>query len=317
MIENAVLIPIQRKLVSELLEKTDPIVRHLLLLVMERFRENKQPARIQADAVPTKKNPVMSARNTLRGNATQKLALASEITRALANDEFALHYQPICEMATGRVAGFEALIRWNHPNSGLMSPLDFLWLAENTGQIREIGRWTLERACRDWLKLRQRTEHQAPFVSVNLSAVQLTGTGLVDDIGAAIRRYDMPPMELKLELTETVIIQNPEQALAILDQLTKLGSRLALDDYGTGYSGLDSLQRYPISTMKIDRVFISTMLSTPQSMEIVRSSISLAHSLDMDVIAEGIETAETHQALLALDCDLGQGWHYGRPAALQ
>ncbi len=256
-----------------------------------------------------------SGRNKLRDEATQKMELAHDITRALSNDEFAMYYQPICDLSTGRVVGFEALIRWHHPSKGIISPLDFLWLAERTGQIREIGLWTLERACSDWSVLRQKTEYETPFISVNMSANQLTGDGFVEDVSRIIKHYGMPSQELKLELTETVIVNNPEQALRLLGRLTDLNIRLALDDYGTGYSGLDSLQRYPIATMKIDIAFIRNMLSSAQSHEIVHSSISLAHSLGMDVIAEGIETDEIRGALLGLNCNFGQGWFFGRPAA--
>jgi EAL domain-containing protein (putative c-di-GMP-specific phosphodiesterase class I)/CRP-like cAMP-binding protein len=314
--EKAVLIPIHRKLVGELLEKTDPIVRHLLLLVLERFRGNGAASQRATAATVADKEHEVVQRNKLRGEATQKLAMAHDITRALAENEFTLYYQPICNLGDGKIAGFEALIRWNHPTKGLIPPLDFLWLAEHTGQIREIGLWTLERACRDWPLLRKQTIHPTPFVSVNMSASQLTGEGFVDDVSNILKRYNMPSRELKLELTETVIINNPEQALGLLERLTALKIRLALDDYGTGYSGLDSLQRYPIATMKIDRAFISNMLSSAHSHEIVNSSISLAHSLGMDVIAEGIETPEAHEALQALKCNFGQGWHFGRPAAL-
>lgn len=315
--EKTLLIPIQRKLVEELLEKTNPIVRHLLLLILERYRGNRQTSAAPAPAQQRAGTADSPSRSKLRGEATQKLSLAHGITRALANEEFALYYQPICELASGRIAGFEALIRWRHPTDGLIPPMDFLWLAEHTGQIRDIGLWTLERACLDWPALRRQTDGYAkPFVSVNLSANQLTGDGFVDEVSALIARHSMPATELKLELTETVIINNPEQAHDLLNKLSQLGSRLALDDYGTGYSGLDSLQRYPIATMKIDRAFISTMAASPQSREIVRSSIGLAHSLGMDVIAEGIETEDVRSSLLDLNCNLGQGWLFGRPAAL-
>ncbi|HEU0187424.1 MAG TPA: EAL domain-containing protein, partial [Gallionellaceae bacterium] len=315
--EKAVLIPIHRKLVAELLEKADPIVRHLLLLVLERFRGNGNASTGATPAAAGSALEEQAHRNKLRGEATQKLAMAHDITRALAENEFAMYYQPICDLGSGKIAGFEALIRWHHPSKGMISPLDFLWLAEHTGQIRDIGLWTLERACRDWPLLRKQTQHPSPFVSVNMSANQLSGDGFVEDVSRILKHYDMPSRELKLELTETVIINNPEHALGLLERLTELKIRLALDDYGTGYSGLDSLQRYPIATMKIDRAFISNMLTSEHSHEIVNSSISLAHSLGMDVIAEGIETSEAHAALQALKCNFGQGWLFGRPAALQ
>jgi EAL domain-containing protein (putative c-di-GMP-specific phosphodiesterase class I) len=309
--ENTVLIPIRRKLIEELLEKTDPVIRHLLLVILERYRNKRnQPAF----------NPTQTAtfkRDTLRGAATQQLRLSHDISRALNNEEFEMHYQPICDLSSGCIAGFEALIRWHHPTEGMMPPMDFLWVAEQTGQIREIGLWTLERACRDWPILRQRTNYRTPFVSVNLSPSQLTGDGFVDDVKMLISKHKMPTPELKLELTETIIINNPELAMQLLTKLTDSGSTLALDDFGTGHSSLDALHRYPIGTMKIDRVFISQMLASPQSAQIVRASIDLAHSLKMDVVAEGIETQEERLALLERGCNFGQGWLFGKPMSLR
>lgn len=313
--EKTVLIPIRRRLVDGLLEKSDPILRHLLLVILERFR-NKQES--SAEPAPNVQVPLerIIRRDALKGEATQKLSLAHGIARALAHDEFELYYQPICNLADGNIAGFEALIRWHHPTDGVIPPMDFLWLAEQTGLIRELGLWTIERACRDWPTLRRYSDYRLPFASVNLSPGQLTSESLVDDVTAIIARHNMPATELKLELTETVMVEHPEMALCILGKLVELGSTLALDDYGTRHSGLDHLQRYPIGTLKIDRVFIEPMMRSAQSLEIVRSSIDLAHSLGMNVVAEGVETEAVRKKLLELGCDFGQGWHFGRPAAL-
>lgn len=314
--ERTVLVPIRRTLVDGLLEKCDPILSHLLMVILERFR-NKQGSSAKS-ARDMDASPAQSAqRNNLKGEATQKLALAHGITRALAHEEFELYYQPICNFADGKVAGFEALIRWHHPTDGLIPPMEFLWLAEQTGLIHELGLWTLERACRDWPTLKQYTDCMHPFVSVNLSPNQLTCKSLVDEVKTIIARHSMPPAELKLELTETVMVEHPELALCILNGLVELGSSLALDDYGTGHSGLGHLQQYPISTLKIDRAFIDPMLESAHSMHIVRSSIDLAHSLGMNVVAEGVETEAVSEKLLELGCDFGQGWYFGRPAALQ
>jgi len=314
--EKTVLVPIRRKLVDGLLEKSDPILRHLMLIILERFRSKQNSSTKPAPSAEV--SPEQSIhRISLKGAATQKLSLAHGVTRALMRDEFELYYQPICNLADGNIAGFEALIRWHHPTDGVIPPMDFLWLAEETGLIRELGLWTLERACRDWPTLKQYSDYKSPFVSVNLSPNQLTCESLVDDVTAIIARHNMPATELKLELTETVMVEYPEIALRILDRLVELGSSLALDDYGTGHSGLDHLQRYPVGTLKIDRAFIEPMLGSAQSLEIVRSSIGLAHSLDMNVVAEGVETEAARKKLLELGCDFGQGWHFGRPAALQ
>jgi EAL domain-containing protein (putative c-di-GMP-specific phosphodiesterase class I) len=314
-LENSVLIAIQRSLVNELLDKTDPIVRHLLLVILERYRSkrgNSQPL-----SQLRRSTDITTKYNSIRGEATHKLTLANDISRALSKEEFELHYQPICSLTSNHIAGYEALIRWHHPTQGLVSPLDFLWVAEQTGQIREIGLWTLERACRDWVNLRKTTNFDLPFISVNLSPSQLTGESFVDDVKAVIARNNMPPTELKLELTENVIINNPEVALQLLLQLTELGSTLAIDDFGTGHSSLETLDRYPIGTLKVDRYFTSSMLGSAQSGEIVSSSIRLAHSLGMDVVAEGIETDEVRIKLLELGCNFGQGWLFGRPAELK
>ena len=316
-IEKTVLIPIQRKMVKTLLEKTDPIIQSLLLVVLERYRVNRSSTLNIAAVGADLKSAAHKNRANLLGETTLKISLAHDIRLGLKHEQFDLYYQPICELSSGSVAGYEALIRWNHPHNGLVSPLDFLWLAESTGQIIEIGLWTLERACRDWPILRQHTKHESPFVSVNLSANQLIGDELTTDLSRLLKQYEIPAKQLKLELTESIFINNPDQAQVLLGQLTALGCSLALDDYGTGYSGLNSLQRYPIATMKIDQSFISTMLTSAQSNEIVHSSIKLAHSLGMNVVAEGIETEDIYRCLLDMKCDFGQGWYFGRPAALK
>jgi len=315
-VEKTVLVPIQRRLVDSLLSKSDPILRHLLQVILERFR-NSSSEPTNSPALTNLSHQTVQQNKSLKGEATQKLSLAHGITRALSRDEFQLYYQPLTHLSNGKIAGFEALIRWNHPTDGLIPPMDFIWLAEQTGLIRELGLWTLDRACRDWPQLKKLTTGELPFVSVNLSPNQLTGTGLVNDVKTIVARHGMNPAELKLELTETVVVEQPELAIQILNQLIELGSTLALDDYGTGHSSLELLQRYPIGTLKIDRAFIAPMLSSEQSFEIVQSSIKLAHSLGMGVVAEGVETEEIKSALMELGCEYGQGWLFGKPCPLQ
>jgi len=204
---DTTLIQIEHQLVQELLDRSDPVLRHLLQVILERFR-NQTGHTDEAMNHPTSLGSA-AARKKLQGVATQKLSLAHDITRALAQNEFELYYQPICSLSDDNIAGFEALIRWHHPTDGLIPPMDFLWLAEQTGQIRQLGLWTLDRTCRDWPKLRKLTRHEQPFVSVNLSARQLTGENLVNDIKAIIAIHEMPAHALKLELTETVMVEQP------------------------------------------------------------------------------------------------------------
>ncbi|MGC2047440.1 MAG: EAL domain-containing protein [Gallionella sp.] len=315
-IEKAVLVPIPCKLVDGLLEKSDPILRHLLLVILERFRGKLKNS--SESVTSAKISPEQSKlRSAAKGEATQKIALAHGMSRALSHEEFHLHYQPICNLADGRIIGFEALIRWHHPTEGMLLPNDFLWIAEQTGFIRKIGVWTLDRACKDWPELRKLTDHETPFVSVNLSGAQLNDETLVDDLKAIIAKQNMKPTELKLELTETAMVDFPETALNIMNRLIELGCSIALDDYGAGHSGLGRLQRYPISTLKIDRAFINSMANSVQSLEIVRSTMTLAHSLGMKVVAEGIERKDIRTILLGMGCEIGQGWLLGYPASLQ
>jgi EAL domain-containing protein (putative c-di-GMP-specific phosphodiesterase class I) len=311
-IDDTVLIPIPRGLVNELLEKTDPVVRHLLTIILERYRSSRAQS-VAFD--PTNRTVLRDV--TTRNVATKNLIRSHDIAEALREGQFEMYYQPICELSSRRLAGFEALIRWHHPVEGMVSPMDFLSVAEQTGQIRQIGIWTLEQACIDWPALKKRIDHPAPFVSVNLSPSQLIGAGLVGEVTKIVSKHEMPVRSLKLELTETIIINNPKMALEILSKLREFGCSLALDDFGTGHSSLEALHRYPIGTMKIDRVFVSQMLGSPQSDKIIRASIELAHSLKMDVVAEGIETEAERLALLELGCDYGQGWLFGKPMSLR
>jgi EAL domain-containing protein (putative c-di-GMP-specific phosphodiesterase class I) len=315
-IERTVLVPIPRKMMEGLLEKSDPVLRHLLLVILERFRHRNDESTLPdiSARVPLEQT---KRRSAVKGEATQKLSLAHGMKRALAREEFQLNYQPICDLADGRVAGFEALIRWHHPVDGVMQPKDFLWIAEQTGLIHEIGLWTLERACRDWGTLREFTDYETPFVSVNLSAAQLSNEMLVEDVKSIIASQKMNASELKLELTETVMVEHPEAALRVMHKLIELGCSLALDDYGAGHSGLRHLQRYPLGTLKIDGDFVAPILHSAQSMEIVRSSVALGHSLGMSVVAESIEAEDVRAKLLEMKCDFGQGWYFGRAATLQ
>ena len=313
-LKKTVLIPFPRELVQGLLENSDPVLRHLLLVILERYRHNQNlaPALSAHEATGLDENE----RASLKGEATEKLSMVHSMAQGLVLEEFELHYQPICDLSTLQIVGFEALIRWKHPVRGLISPAEFLWLAEQTGMIREMGIWTLEQACRDWKELRQFVSPERPFISVNLSPTQLNDEVMVTHVKDILEKYSMNAPELKFELTETVLIEQPDLAAQILAKLVELGTGLALDDYGIGYSGLNHLQSYPIGTLKIDKSFVGPLLDSSLNLEIVQSSIELAHSLNMLVVAEGIENENILRQLIEMGCDCGQGWLFGRPQPL-
>ena len=249
---------------------------------------------------------------SMHSQALRTLELENDLRRAVEREEFLLHYQPIVELATGRIAAFEALVRWEHPQHGLVSPLEFIHLAEETGLIFAIGRWALREACREMADLLRGSPPDVT-VNVNLSSRQFSRPDLVETIQDALRESGLPAQRLKLEITESVIMENAESAISVLHRLKDLGASLGIDDFGTGYSSLSYLLRFPADTLKIDRSFLWAMGDGGRNAQIVRTIIVLAHGLQMAVVAEGVETEEQRRQLVALECRYGQGYLFSRP----
>ena len=240
-----------------------------------------------------------------------QLNLFGDLRRGIRDGELRVHYQPKAALADGRVIGVEALVRWEHPQRGLLPPSEFIGLAEATGLIRALTDVVLGRAledCRRW-----RAEGRALTVAVNISARVLLDTALPDRIAALLVEHGLPADCLELEVTESAAMQDPGQALDVLQRLRGLGVTLSVDDYGTGHASLSYLSRLPVSTLKIDRSFVSTMEVDGTDQVIVRSTIELAHALGLRVVAEGVETRRTWERLVALGCDEAQGFWLGRP----
>jgi predicted signal transduction protein with EAL and GGDEF domain len=240
-----------------------------------------------------------------------RLALAAELRRALDERELILHYQPKAELAGGRIVGVEALVRWEHPEHGLLGPDQFIPLAEATGSIRELTLHVLDEAIRQ-----QRAWRDTGVdirVAVNLSARDLHDLSLPETTARLLAKHGVPASSLELEITESVIVADPMRARAILSRLSEMGVVLAIDDYGTGYSSLGYLKRLPIDQMKIDRSFVMHVPDDRNDAAIVRSTIELGRNLGLQVVAEGIETAAAWQHLQALGCDFGQGYHLSKP----
>jgi EAL domain-containing protein (putative c-di-GMP-specific phosphodiesterase class I) len=247
-------------------------------------------------------------------SAISRLQLENDLRRAVEGQEFRVQYQPIVSLRTGRIVGFEALVRWHHPERGIVSPLDFIPLAEETGMIIPIGQYVLCEACRQASQWQAKFPAEQPLsISVNLSSKQFSQPDLVDQVEQTLRENHLETHSLILEITESVVMENAEAATAALVELKALGVQLSIDDFGTGYSSLSYLHSFPINSLKIDRSFIGKMNVDNTNLEIVRTVVALACSLGMNVTAEGIETAEQLAQLRALQCQYGQGYLFSKP----
>jgi len=254
---------------------------------------------------------------SMRARKTDRLTLESDLRRALEREEITILYQPIVRLDDRSVAGFEALARWDHPKMGRMSPSDFIAIAEEIGLIVDLGLFVLEHTSRQLGNWQRSVRHREPiFASVNVSSRQLLRQDLIHDLRTVIARSGLARGSLKLELTESLVMENPEHAAQMLTRIKELGAGLALDDFGTGHSSLSYLQRFPFDTIKIDQSFVRAS-SKGQRPVILRSIIALAHDLGMEVVAEGAETDSDAVELYQLGCEYAQGYVFGEPMSAE
>ena len=250
----------------------------------------------------------------MQAEAMARLRLENDLRRAIKNNEFELWYQPIVTLELGQLTGFEALIRWLHPERGLVLPDEFISVAEENGLIVPIGTWVMKEACSQLHEWNTHVSRDRDLsISVNVSKRQMAEPGFVDDVRRIIDESGVDGNALGLEITESVIIGDPESTIDVLTRLRELGIRLHMDDFGKGLSSLSCLHEFPIDVLKIDRSFASTVTAKRAYAAVIHSVATLAHNLGMKVIAEGIETPEQLALMIALDCDFGQGYHFSKP----
>jgi diguanylate cyclase (GGDEF)-like protein len=251
---------------------------------------------------------------TMRETAIERLELESALRRGLVRDEFRVHYQPVIRFDSSEVIGFEALVRWEHPERGMLTPDDFLAVAEETGLIVPIGAWVLREACAQAARWAKEPNYDIPLVvSVNVSARQLADDELIPRLRAALASSRLDPSLLALEITETTLMADRDRAIDILRQVTDMGVRVGIDDFGTGQSSLAYLRALPVHSLKIDSSFVEGLGRDPEGAAIVSAVVHLGHALGLSVTAEGVETTGQLEELRALGCDLGQGFYFAYP----
>jgi len=308
---------ISREVLEAKLNDVDPIIEHLLRLILKRFRNTHYRLAQKDYLVPEEAEQIADDDfDKTQQNLILHIQVASDIVEALNRNEFQLNYQPIISIKDNRIVGFEALSRWHHPSYGIMSPMQFIDIAESTEQILSIGLWALEKACLDLKILTGENNQASLFVSVNISARQLAKAEHIAKFINIAEKTGVDPARIILEITETMLISEQDYVQQTLSSLQNQGFRVSLDDFGTGYSSLSHLQKFPVDIIKIDRSFVSHMLSDYDSMQIVKASIGLAQALDMEIVAEGVESGEELTRLIEMKCDCAQGYHFTKPLPL-
>ncbi|MDP6563663.1 MAG: EAL domain-containing protein [Alphaproteobacteria bacterium] len=316
--EDTEVIVIQRSRFQRPLSVADPLMNLLLRVVLSRFRDSqRQFSRKTAELAE-----IDPALEEIRQLALGRIKVEKDMRQGLDAEEFELHYQPIVSLESGRIAGYEALMRWRKKDGGFVSPMDFIPLAEETGIIIDLGQLALQRAIEDQFKFADRFGAVFPdlppaFMSVNVSGLQLSELSDVDGLATIIEQSGVDPALIKLEMTETLLVEDPDHAARALEKLKGLGVSIAIDDFGTGYSSLSYLHQYPLDTLKIDRSFVNNMDKSETGRRIVGSIVQLALALEMNIVAEGIEEKAQMDALRDLGCQYGQGYYMAKPASAE
>jgi len=322
-IEDCHVMEITREEFSRRVDSADPILKMMMRVIMARYRDVIS----RSQFLPPAAHAGMTAENAENSDEHHELAVKTikihhELKAALAKNELVLYYQPIISMQDMKISGFEALMRWKHPEKGLISPGVFIPVAEESGLIVELSRWALGVSCDALKDIHQAASQKLVgshpiFISVNFSVKDFSTGNFFDQIQSTLRDKGIDPAHIHLEITESLLMEAPGPAKEALEKCRKFGTSVSIDDFGTGYSSLSYLHYFPIDTLKVDQSFIRSMSKDPSNRLLVKSIIGLAHSLNMKVIAEGIETREEAVILKELGCEECQGYWFAKPMPLE
>ncbi|EKV03740.1 EAL domain-containing protein [Leptolyngbya sp. PCC 7375] len=307
-IEETVCVAISSRQISERIQGADPIVQLLVTTLLHRIRSTPQ---VTLSGYPKVATGLQQAPSD-NDEVLDKIRLESELRAALENQQLRPHYQPLVDIQTRRILGFEALIRWFSPTRGHVSPGEFTSIAEETSLIIPIGQQTLQQSCRDLVQLQKSCPDRQLFMSINVAPRQLAEDDFLAALQFIVEQYGLNPSQVKLEVTERVFMEDPV-ALKSLQTCRQAGFHIALDDFGTGFSSLNYLTRFEVDGFKIDRAFVQEILTNPRTQVLLESMLTMAHGLGMQTVVEGIETQEQLQVLQRSGCDIGQGYFFGKP----
>ncbi len=317
-IEDCTVLEISKNDFTRRLSNADPVLRMAMQVIMTRYRDTLSRIGAKGDGNELSGVESLELIYTEEADAIEHIRIANEYEEALNRDngEITLFYQPIINLSTGEISGFEALMRWFHPEKGFISPGVFIPIIEETGQIIEASKWAFTNACRALKRIQESTRyHKDLHISVNFSSKDFSAPDFVNNIYDTLSLTDVKAEQVHLEITERLLIGQPERAKETLSMCRRAGMGIAIDDFGTGYSSLNYLHTYPINTLKIDQSFVRDMDSDKALFELVRSIIMLSHNLDMKVVAEGVETLREAQILKELGCQYAQGFYFAKPMA--
>lgn len=313
-IEDCDLLEITQVDFNRRLKTADPVLQITTQVILTRYRDMLTRAAILKESVSYPTPEELEREYVEQSNAVENIIIANDFRAAIGTEQLSLHYQPIMNLQTGHVDGFEALMRWHHPEKGPISPAIFIPVAEESGLIVEASRWALRESCRALKRIESRVGLDRDlFMSVNFSSTDFAEENFLDQLYTILSETDVAPHKVHLEITERLLMNQPQNAKETLNMCRKAGLVIAIDDFGTGYSSLSYLHYYPIDTLKIDQSFIRNMIEDKTSRELVKSIISLGQNMNMKIIAEGVEHAEEAQALLEMGCERGQGYYFSRP----
>jgi EAL domain-containing protein (putative c-di-GMP-specific phosphodiesterase class I)/CRP-like cAMP-binding protein len=320
---------VKKEQLKERIQMSDPVVKLVIRRLLTRVRNNlllhfddeKSAISVVQNEYDYNKSLKLVGLDNEDESVVEKIRFEQELVRALDSEQFVLHFQPIINLSTSSLCGFEALIRWNSPKRGLVRPDIFLGIAEETSLIVPLGRWILRKACESFSNIRNeyiQAHGDIPdlFMSINVSAKQVSDPEFFGVLNESIKKYGLRPGDLKLEITESLYAEGTS-VNSWLDECKRIGVLVALDDFGTGYSSLSYLSRMNVDNLKVDRSFVKNLVEDPSSQVVVKSIIQMANGLKKPIIAEGIETEEQKKLLTALGCHFGQGYLFGKPMSLE